>query len=127
MATILIVDDDKELVESTKAILEDKGHAVISAHDGKTGMEKARAKKPDLMILDVMMAHDREGFEVAQEIRKDPITKGIPVILVTGIRKAKGLPFSYEPDEDWLPVKAVLDKPVRAEQLLASVKAALKG
>ena len=125
MKKILIVDDDADLVSSTTAVLETKGYSVSSAPDGKSGYEKARKDKPDLILLDVMMAHDAEGFEVAKQLRQTPETAKLPVILITGIRAAKGLPFSYEPDEDWLPVQAVLDKPVKPEDLLREVEQAL--
>lgn len=127
MATILIVDDDVDLVESLSDILKGKGYGVIGAYTGEEGFAKARAEKPGLILLDVMMAKENEGFEIAQRLRKDPATQRIPVILITGIRKAKHLPFGFEPDEDWLPVKAVLEKPVAPEVLLSSIEAALKG
>ena len=122
MAKILIIDDDPDLVESTSALLQSSGYTVAAAADGAEGLAKARKEKPDLILLDVMMATDREGFEVARKLREDEATSGVPVILVTGIRKAKHLPFSFEPDEDWLPVKAVLEKPLKPEALLKSVR-----
>ena len=127
MSKILIVDDDAELVESMRAVLEAKGHAVLAAANGTEGYQKAKKDKPDLMLLDVMMTHDSEGFEVARQIKEDPETRSIPVIIITGIRKAKNLPFSFEPDEDWLPVKAVLEKPIKPDVLLKKVAEALKG
>lgn len=125
MARVLIVDDDPEFVESTKAVLETKGHKVTSAPNGQAGYEKAGKDKPDIMILDVMMATDSEGFEIARKISHSPDIKDIPVIMLTGIRKAKNLPFKFDPDEDWLPVKAVLEKPVAPEVLLKEVEKAL--
>jgi two-component system, OmpR family, alkaline phosphatase synthesis response regulator PhoP len=126
MAKILVVDDDVHLVESMKALLEDKGHKVVSAQNGTEGYEKARSEKPNLILLDVMMVTDSEGFEVARKLHDDAQTKAIPVILITGIRRAKSLPFSFEPDEDWLPVKAVLEKPVKPEKLFKAIDEALK-
>jgi len=126
MSKILIVDDDAELVESTRALLEAKGYTVLTAPNGAQGYQKAKKDKPDLMLLDVMMAHDSEGFEVARQIKEDAETRRIPVIIITGIRKAKSLPFSFESDEDWLPVKAVLEKPIKPDVLLKKVAEALK-
>ena len=125
MAHILIVDDDTELLESTTALLESKGHVVATATRGEAGFAAAKQSKPDLILLDVMMSTDREGFEIAQKLKADETTRHLPVIIVTGIRKAKHLPFGYEPDEDWLPVKAVLEKPLRPEVLLKAVADAL--
>jgi len=125
MARILVVDDDKEFIESITAVLEHDGYKVSVAHNGTDGYNKAKKDKPDLMILDVMMTNDSEGFEVARKLHEDAETKHLPVVMITGIRKAKGLPFAFEPDEDWLPVKAVLEKPVKPELLLKKVKEAL--
>ncbi len=126
MASILIVDNDVDLVESLSDVLQEKGYTVAAAYDGEAGLAQARSAKPDLILLDVMMARDNEGFEVAKRLHEDPVTGHIPVILITGIRKAKQLPFGFEPDADWLPVKAVLEKPVAPELLLQHVAAALK-
>ena len=126
MATILIVDDDIGLVESYSEILKSKGYAVLGAFTGEEGIRKAKADKPDLVLLDVMMAKENEGFEIAKRLKADPATQQVPIILVTGIRKAKQLPFGFEPDEDWLPVNAVLEKPVPPEVLLRRIDDVLK-
>jgi CheY-like chemotaxis protein len=126
MAKILVVDDDIDFLEAQKALLEAKGYTVFGAPNGDEGYQKAKAEQPDLMLLDVMMTYDSEGFDLARKLKEDPATRNIPVIMITGIRKAKGLPFSFEPDEDWLPVKAVLEKPVTPEELLKKVEEGLK-
>jgi CheY-like chemotaxis protein len=125
MAKILVVDDDQDFVEATSTLLTSQNHTVIAANNGTDGYTKAKKESPDLMFLDVMMTHDSEGFEVARKLSEDPATKHIPVVLVTGIRRAKDLPFRFEPDEDWLPVLAVLEKPVKPEDLLKQIKKAL--
>jgi CheY-like chemotaxis protein len=124
---ILVVDDDVDFVEATTTLLEAKGYDVVSAANGEDGYTMAKAEKPCAMLLDVMMAHDSEGFDVARKLKEDPATKGIPVIMITGIRKSKALPFSFEPDEDWLPVKVVLEKPVKPDDLLKTVNEAVGG
>ena len=125
MAKILVVDDDAELAASLTALLESHGHTVTTASNGTEGEASARKTRPDLMVLDVMMAHDSEGFEVARRLHEDPAMKNMPVVILTGIRRAKKLPFRFEPDADWLPVKAVLEKPVSPEVLLKAVDQAL--
>ena len=126
MAKILLVDDDVDFLEATKTLLVSKGHEVETATNGNDGYKAARTSQPDLMLLDVMMTHDSEGFEIARKLKEDPVTRGLKVIMVTGIRKAKNLPFSCEPDEDWLPVKAILEKPVKPDKLLKTIESALK-
>lgn len=123
---ILIVDDDPDFVEATKVLLETSGYAVVSASDGKKGYDKVRSESPDLLLLDVMMSYDSEGFDLARRLRTEGISTRLPVIITTGIRKAKSLPFSFEPDDDWLPVKGVLEKPVPPEKLLTTIAAALQ-
>ncbi len=125
MSKILIVDDDVELVDATRALLEAKGYTVETAGNGEEGFARATAARPDLMLLDVMMTHDTEGFDIVRRLGAEPATRGLPVIIITGIRKAKSLPFRFEPDDDWLPVKAVLEKPVKPEDLLRHVEGAL--
>jgi len=87
---------------------------------------KAKQTKPDAIILDVMMSYDSEGFDIARKLREDNITKDIPIVMITGIRKTKSLPFSYEPDPDWLPVNEVLEKPIKPDQILNALEKALK-
>ena len=119
---ILIVDDDVNFVESNKDLLEASGYAVIFAHDGTSGLELAKKEKPDLMILDVMMATNTEGFEISRKIPETPELRKMPVLMVTGIRREMNLPFGFEPDETWLPVNSVFEKPIEPETLLEEIK-----
>ena len=123
---VLVIDDDGDFVESVVNLLEARGYSVDSASNGQDGYEKAKAKAPDLILLDVMMTTKDEGFNVARQFHADKKLKNTPVIMVTGVRKEMNLPFGFEPDETWLPVKEVLDKPVKPEKLLTAVANALK-
>ncbi|MBN1456817.1 MAG: response regulator [Sedimentisphaerales bacterium] len=123
---ILVIDDDNDFVESIVNLLEAKGYNVASASNGTDGVAKAKDNKPDLILLDVMMTTKDEGFNVARELQGIEGIKGTPVIMVTGVRKEMNLPFGFEPDETWLPVKQVLEKPVKPETLLNEVADALK-
>ncbi len=122
---ILIIDDDPEFIDSTRTLLESEGYEVLSESNGEAGFLKAKSTKPDLLLLDVMMTYDSEGFDLAKKLKLDPATAGIPVIIVTGIQRAKSLPFGFEPDEDWLPVKRIIEKPVKPENLLSIVSEVL--
>jgi CheY-like chemotaxis protein len=119
---ILVIDDDPEFVGAVSNLLESKGYAVVSASNGKEGFKKAKSMPFDLILLDVMMTHKSEGFDVARSMKADAATKNIPVVLITGIRKDMNLPFGFEADEDWLPVKTVLEKPVKPDMLLKVVE-----
>lgn len=123
---ILLVDDDVDFCDSNRDLLEACGYTVETAHNGADGLEKARAVKPDIMILDVMMATDTEGFEVARKIPETPELKHMKVLLVTGIVKDLHLPCGVEPDATWLPVDRVLEKPIDPGRLLKEIERALK-
>ena len=119
---ILMIDDDPEFVEAITNLLDDKGYLVRSAPNGVKGVELAKELCPDLILLDVMMTTKTEGFDVAREINETSDLKGTPVIMITGVRNDMNLPFGFEPDEDWLPVKEVLEKPIKPDILLKAVE-----
>jgi CheY-like chemotaxis protein len=123
---VLMIDDDPEFVEAISNVLEAKGYDVVSASNGKDGVTSAKKEIPDIILLDVMMTTKSEGFDVARELHKDEKLKDTPVIMLTGVRKEMNLPFGFEPDENWLPVKAFLEKPVKPEVLLKAIEANIK-
>jgi two-component system, OmpR family, alkaline phosphatase synthesis response regulator PhoP len=127
MARILIIDDDPDMVEAAAVLLGKKGHVTFSAADGTSGYQRARDENPDLILLDVMMSYDSEGFDVARKLQEDPATRDVPIVMLTGIKKTKNLATKLAPDPDWLPVKAVLEKPVKPDELLRAVESALAG
>lgn len=118
---ILLVDDDVDFVRSTTDLLEAHGYRVLSAYDGATGFDLAKKERPDLMVLDVMMATETEGFEVARKIPACPELRNMPVLLVTGIRKEMKLGFRLEPDDTWLPVSRIMEKPIAPATFIAAV------
>jgi len=122
-AKILIVDDDPDLTKALKATLESKNYIVITASNGSEGMDKINTDKPDLLILDVMMATLQDGFEMARELKKDPQFKKMPILMLTAIKGRTGIDFkSSAGDPNWLPVDSFLDKPVEPQVLLAEIK-----
>jgi two-component system, OmpR family, alkaline phosphatase synthesis response regulator PhoP len=123
---VLMIDDDPEFVDAITNILDAKGYDVVSAGDGKDGVTKAKQEKPDIILLDVMMTTKSEGFDVARELSKDANLKGTPVVMLTGVRKEMNLPFGFEPDADWLPVAAFLEKPIKPETLLKTIEENIK-
>jgi len=123
---ILMIDDDCDLVESVVNLLEAKGYKVDSAPNGTEGVAKAKANAPDLILLDVMMTTKDEGFNVARELKEVEGLEDTPVIMVSGVRKEMNLPFGFEPDTTWLPVKQFLEKPVKPNELLDAVAKFIK-
>ncbi len=126
-ARVLIIDDDPDIVEAMKVVLESKLYQVAVAKSGTEGLNKVRLAKPDLVILDVMMESADKGFDVARELKKDKDCKGIPILMLTAIKEKTGLDFKNEAgDKDWLPVDDYCDKPLNPQELLAKVELLLK-
>lgn len=123
--TVIIVDDDPDLVEAIRVVLEGAGYAVASALNGPDGLARVREGGIDAILLDVMMAKDTEGFHIAQELKGDEATAGIPIIILTSISQKTGFEFSPETDEDYMPVEAFLEKPVDPDRLLDVIAEAL--
>jgi len=122
-AKILIVDDDADLTEALKTTLESQRYAVVTASDRTEGMEKVRAEKPDLVILDVMMSTWQDGFEMARELKKEPASSDMPILILTAVKERTGIGFkSTAGDPSWLPVDGFLDKPVEPETLIDEVE-----
>ncbi len=120
---ILIIDDDPDITEAMSVVLRNKGYDVRVAHDSDQGRERLKEMKPDLIILDVMMRTSQEGFEFSREVKQDAQFKDIPILMLTGVKEKKGIDFkSAAGDENWLPVQAFLDKPVRPDALLDKVQ-----
>jgi two-component system phosphate regulon response regulator PhoB/two-component system alkaline phosphatase synthesis response regulator PhoP/two-component system response regulator VicR len=128
-ADILIIDDDRDLVESIRIVLESKKFGVRTAYNGKDGLQKIQEKAPDLILLDVMMATDTEGFSLAYKLRNNPAYKEIPIIMVTGFTKkmAEAGPekFQHIMGENW-PVTQFLEKPIDPEELLSVIEGVLE-
>lgn len=128
-ADILIIDDDKDLVASMKIILESRGFQVRTAHDGKQGYDRILEKAPDLILLDVMMNTDTEGFDLASRLKADARFRTIPIVMTTGFpqKMAEHGPerFQHILGMDW-PVAHLLEKPIDPEELLAAVESFLK-
>jgi CheY-like chemotaxis protein len=124
---ILVIDDDVQLVDSVETMLVSVGYEVGYAYQARKGVEMARQMRPDVILLDVMFAGPPgpDGFQVAREMHEDPDLKDIPVIMLTGVRKVLDIPYELVPDEEWMPVKRFLEKPIKPQELLGAIKDAL--
>jgi len=120
MKRILVIDDLPENVFMLQDRLEHEGYVVLTAYDGKSGIEKAQTELPDLILLDVMMP-DINGIEVCKTLVSDERASNIPIILVTAKTDA-------EDTKDGLDAGAFdyIKKPFNKIELLARVKSALK-
>lgn len=125
--TILIIDDDPDLIAAIQAVLKGAGYAVASSLDGAAGLARVRQGGIDCILLDVMMTRDTEGFGVAQDLKGDPATAGIPIVMLTSVGRRTGFEFSPETDGEYLPVEAFLEKPVDPDRLLEAIQEAMGG
>ncbi|MCK5580674.1 MAG: response regulator [Candidatus Omnitrophica bacterium] len=113
---ILIVDDEPEVTMMVRMRLEASGYEVISANDGKSGLEKAKQENPDLVMLDVMMPK-MDGYKVCGLLKADIRYNKIPVIMFTARAPEEEAEIMREVGAD-----AYVNKPLNAEELLAKIK-----
>lgn len=118
--TILIVDDEKDIVDLVAYNLEQEGFTVVKAYDGDRALRIVNSRKPDLAILDLMMS-GIQGMEVCNMIRKNPVTASMPVIILTAksdqVDKILGLEMGAD---DYV------TKPFHVRELIARVRAVLR-
>lgn len=124
--TVIIIDDDVDILEAVKLTLEAAGYAVLTAGGGQEGLAAIRKTPVNLVILDVMMARDTEGFHVAQEIKADEKLKNVPILMMTSVSAKSGFKFDPKTDADYMPVEDYVEKPVDPADLLARVKKLVK-
>lgn len=120
---IKLIDDDREIAENLKAILETKGYSVEIYNEFDGAVDFIRREIPDLAILDVMFPENPAGgFDIAREIRTYPELENLPVILLTGINQELPMDFSsMDIDDEWMPVQSFLEKPVDPDVLLEKI------
>jgi DNA-binding response OmpR family regulator len=127
-ARILLVDDDSDIRDSLRIILEKNGYTVKTAGNGREAVAALRNETPDLMILDIMMATDTEGFDLAYELKNSPDFENLPIIILTSflekVRDEGPDKFQHILGEEW-PAKWLFEKPVDSKRLLDKIKGIL--
>ena len=116
--TILLVDDDRDILRSLQTVLETKGYRVLTAHDGQAGLLLAETSRPDLVVVDMMMPK-QSGFLVLEKL-KNSGPAGPKVIMITGNDGGRHRAYA-----ELLGVDDYLRKPFALEHFLASVQQAL--
>jgi CheY-like chemotaxis protein len=133
-AHVLLVDDDRDLVDILRIVLEGAGYRVSGAHGPAEGIRLVEQLRPDLVLLDVMMPDGTEGFHVVWTLRArdDAYFRRLPIIMLTAVHRLTPLRFypdasdgTYEPGE-FLPVQDFVDKPVEPQVLLDKVARVLR-
>lgn len=118
---ILIVDDDPDLVETVGMLLESKGYDVGKAYDGIEGEEAIKKRRPDVLVLDVMMPR-KDGYKLCKELKSNKWTQDIPIILLTAVGEA--VPTTTYTHAEGLSTEAedFIPKPVDAKTLVEAVE-----
>jgi CheY-like chemotaxis protein len=117
--SILMIDDDRDFVLSTKTFLEGRGYLVDTAHNGTEGWEKIQKGNPDLIVLDIMMDTDTEGFNLAYKMKDMETTRRIPIVIVSGFPQylnEKLEKFEFILGREW-PAVAQMEKPIKLKEL----------
>lgn len=120
---ILVADDEEDVRQFVVAALEDNGYEFVLAADGREAVAKAKEESPDLVVMDVQMPR-QDGFGALYELRQDPATAHIPVVLLTGVAEKTGVKFSAETVEEYMGERpdAFFDKPVDPVELRDAVE-----
>lgn len=122
---ILLIDDDIDFVNATKTVLESQNYKISVACNGDEGLKKARNEKPDLIILDIIMPV-KDGFSVAEQLKKDKELSGIPIVMLTSFGERKGETNLAVSQGMKLEAEDYIEKPVKPEALLKTVEKFLK-
>jgi len=117
---ILVVDDDPDFVDLTDMILTKEGYEVFSAANGHQALQAIKSERPDLVLLDVMMATPLEGVSVARKMSGDPTLKDIPIIMISSIDSSQHADLL--PDDLHIPTDAWISKPVDPDDLLRTIR-----
>jgi CheY-like chemotaxis protein len=126
--TVLCVDDDADLTDIYKMVLERAGFTVLTAASGAEALPVAISNPVDVAVLDVMMETPTAGFELARAMRQNEKTKHIPLLMLTSVNTHNEAIGSFvrfsdrDRDPAWLPVDRFLDKPVKPEELVTIVR-----
>ena len=121
---ILLVDDDIDLLEQNKLLLESKGFTIVTAESGEDGFKVFQKEKPDAAIIDLIMEQMDSGFILSYKIKKTEHGKKIPVFILTSATYETGFKFSASSAEEkeWIKCDGILNKPVVVEELIAKLE-----
>ena len=119
---LLMIDDDPDFVEGIKSILDSAGYDVDVTYNPDDGFQALESGSYDLLLLDIMMGRGAEGIMVARKIRKDPVLREMPVLIITGIREQIAFLFPGSAvHPGFVPVDELVEKPVEPNLLLEKV------
>ena len=116
---VLLVDDDIDLIEQNRMLLESKGYLVVTSENVKDAWDTFKKEKPDAAILDLIMEEHDSGFVLAHKIKRDEYGKTIPVFLLTSATYVTGMKFGVSTGEEkeWINCDAWFNKPINIDDL----------
>lgn len=116
---VLLVDDDIDLIDQNKMLLESKGYEVVTAENVKDAWDTFQREKPDAAVLDLIMEEHDSGFVLAHKIKRDAYGKTIPVFLLTSATYVTGMKFGVTSSEEqeWINCDAWFNKPINIDEL----------
>ncbi|MEK6794267.1 MAG: response regulator [Spirochaetota bacterium] len=118
-ATILVIDDDADIVEGMRILLESNGYAVLKAYEYANALTQARTASPAVIILDAMlMLNDTPGLNFPLDIRRSVATAHIPIFMITALDSADSDGFNPGTEDEQVPIDAFEGKPVNPDVLL---------
>lgn len=123
--TILVIDDDADFTATVRAVLEQEGYTVVEADSGAEGLRQLQARKPDLVILDVMMESATEGYSVNEAIKHSgnyDAFQQTPIIMVSSIQESPDDRFPRAPEVDMIRPDRYLTKPLDIPKFLEIVR-----
>jgi DNA-binding response OmpR family regulator len=116
---VLSIEDDAAMGQFLRAVFTVQGFTFDLATDGRLGLKLARERRPDLVILDLLMPY-KDGFEVLRELKEDPVTQPIPVIILSSSSREEDMVKALNAGAD-----DFVTKPFRARELMARVRKVL--
>ena len=121
---IMLVDDDVDLLEQNKMMLESKGFNVVSAESAEDGWKLFQDQKPDACIVDLIMEHHDSGFVLCHKIKRTKLGAQIPVFMLTSATYETGFKFSASTDEEkeWIKCDGIINKPVVVDELISKLE-----
>jgi len=123
---ILLIDDDPDMHDAIKMILEPLGYSVAGCFTAPEGLETLRADPPHLLLLDIMLSSPSEGFHVSAEMKQDPGLKDIPIIMISAIGHTMGMEYAREMGTEDIQADLFLEKPLEAAKLREAVAQVLR-
>lgn len=129
MYKIMMIDDDRDMIESISMILEANDYEVVPKMDTENLVEAVEQASPDLILLDIVFPEDAQaGFKAARLLSQQEQFSQIPILILSAVNQLSSLGFSFSENdisEDFMPVSGFVEKPVEPEKLLDKIQSLL--